>query len=202
MPKIMLEEVPSSIVQKLSNYGGNFVDNNIYFYSDVTPNSCLELLIALRETDDSLQQERIFQKVPDNFPKKPIYLHIHSLGGEVHPAYAIVDQLSNFSHPVVSVVEGVAASAASIIAISCAERVITPNSLIMIHEIWSSMWGKTKELEDHMEHLDILMSTLVGIYEKHSKLKEGKIKKMLSRDTWITADQALKYKMVDRIGTK
>ena len=91
---------------------------------------------------------------------KPIYLHINSFGGSVFSAFSVIDTIKNLRIPVVSIIEGAAASAATLISVACDYRIIYETSYMLIHQLSSGSWGKMSELEDEMENLKELMNAI------------------------------------------
>ena len=175
------------------------VGNHVYFYSDVESDTTLELIKRLRELDGQLHQERFVRGLPEDYPRIPIWLHIQSDGGQVHAAFGLVDQMQLLWSPIRTIIEGYAASAASIISMAGTLRYITPNSHILIHEAQTFFWGKHSQLEDEMKVMNDYQAQLEQFYKKHSGLSLTVIRDMLKRDTWITAQEALEHGMVDDI---
>ncbi len=171
-------------------------DNHIYFYSDVSSDRSLQLIRSLREKDAVLRSEAISRGV-DN--PTPLWLHINSYGGSLFTAFSVADQIALLKTPVYSVVEGICASAATLISLSCTKRYILPNSFMLIHQLSSFMWGTHEQFKDEMEVQNKLMTRLINFYTTRSKAKEDELRAMLTRDYWMDADEALKLGMVDDI---
>ena len=94
--------------------------NHIYFYCSVNKKTCLKLNVELK---------KIAQNIVDNGKNllnkdKYIYLHINSFGGSVFAAFSTIDTILNLPVPVVSIIEGAAASAATMISVMCNYRII------------------------------------------------------------------------------
>ena len=105
--------------------------NHIYFYSSVTQKSCLELNQRINKLNIELLQYSIEYgcQVPN------IYLHINSYGGSLFAAFSTIDTIKNSKIPIVSIIEGCAASAATIISMVCHKRYCTKNSFMLIHQL-------------------------------------------------------------------
>jgi len=129
----------------------------------------------------------------------PIWLHINSYGGSLFTAFSVADQIALLKTPVYSIVEGICASAATLISLSCAKRYILPNSFMLIHQLSSFMWGTHEQFKDEMEVQQKLMTRLVNFYTSRSKATEEQLRAMLTRDYWMDADEALNLGMVDTI---
>jgi len=106
-------------------------NNHIYFYSDVNNKSAQQLNIKLKE----LEEEIIEKFKQSDRHKEYIYLHINSYGGSVFSAFSIIDTIKNLKVPVVSIIEGTAASAATLISVVCEHRIIYKTSYMLIHQL-------------------------------------------------------------------
>jgi ATP-dependent protease ClpP protease subunit len=175
------------------------VANHVYFYSEVNTDRCLALMQKIREQDNTLRWERESRGLPDDFPKTPIWLHIHSYGGDLFAGLNMADQLKSIRTPIYSVIEGCCASAATLISMPCTRRFIRPSSYMLVHQFSSFVFGKYQEFKDDMRLQDMLMDRLAGFYVKHSKLKDKAVRKMLKHDYWLDADEALNAGFVDEI---
>ena len=147
-------------------------DNHIYFYGDVTTSNCLKLNTSIRDINKKLKNVR------DDYDLTHlrIFLHINSYGGSVFAALSTIDTIRNSEIPVISIIEGCAASAATLISVVCHEREITQHSFMLIHQISSGFWGKFEEIKDEMLNLKKLTKTIKKIYKKNTKLKNTKSK--------------------------
>lgn len=172
-------------------------DNHIYFYSEVTPERVLELIMALREVDTSLRQQQIIYG--PHQPPLPIWLHIHSRGGDAFAAFSAADQIAQIVSPVYSVVEGYCASAATLISLSCRRRYIQPNAFFLIHQPSHVMWGKYQDFKDHIKMADMLMERIVSFYAGRSKMSKKKVRKLLGRESWFDAGRCLELGLADEI---
>jgi len=191
--KLMTEAVPEAASDPLT------VDNHVYFYSGVSSDKGLALIQELRELDTSLHNERLTRDLSDDFPLTPIWLHINSGGGDLFAGFAIADQIKTIHSPVYSIVEGVCASAATLLSLPCSRRFITPNSFMLIHQLSSVMCGTHEQLKDEMILQDMAMDKLTIFYRYYTKLSSIKIKKLLERDSWMDSEQCITDGFVDEI---
>jgi ATP-dependent Clp protease protease subunit len=111
-----------------------------------------------------------------------IYLHINSYGGSVFAGFSSVDYIMNSTVPVVSVIEGCAASAATIMSVVASHRQINKHAYMLIHQLSSGMWGKYQEQKDAMENNDRLMKMIIEIYEEHTKIPKKELNKLLKHE--------------------
>jgi ATP-dependent Clp protease protease subunit len=129
----------------------------------------------------------------------PIWLHIHSYGGDLFTGFSLADQLTMIKSPVYAVVEGICASAATLIAMSCTKRYILPNSFMLIHQLSSFMWGTHEQFKDEMTLQNKAMDRLVHFYVAHSGVSEDELRQMLVRDSWLDAAACVQLGFVDEI---
>lgn len=169
--------------------------NHIYFYTDVSQETCLDLS---RKISD-LSKELLKLAIDYDIPPPKIYLHINTLGGDLLSAFGVVDIIKNSRVPVVSIIEGQNASAGTIISMSCNERYITENSFMLIHQLSTGIYGKYDEIKDDFENDTKFMERLYKLYRENTKMNDKKIKEVLSRDKWWTADECIENGLVDGI---
>ena len=174
------------------------LNNKIYFYCNVNHNNNLHLNKELKTLESKLltSQELLETEIP-----APIHLHISSYGGSVFAGFSSIDYILKSKVPVITVIDGCAASAATIMSVVAEERYIHEHSFMLIHQLSSGMWGKFEEMKDDMKNSEMLMKKIIGIYEEHTNIPKSKIKDILKRDLWWDAKTCLKYGLVDDIIT-
>ena len=170
------------------------VENNIYFYGDITEANALELNAALYEMDKKLSVTDLFLDVKPN-----INLHINSYGGSLFAGLATVDAIRNLKSEVHSYIEGAAASAATLISVVCDKRYIGKYSKMLIHQLSASSYGKYTELEDDMENNKHLMDTIKAVYKEYTKVPMKKLNEILKHDLWFDSKTCLELGLVDEI---
>lgn len=169
--------------------------NHIYFYSDVDQDTCLDLNRKILDLNKELLKYSIdYDCEPPN-----IYLHINSNGGCLMSAFATVDAIKNSRIPIVSIVEGCAASAATIISMVCHKRYITPNSFMLIHQLSTGVYGKYEEIKDDFINDTKFMERLYALYRNHTNMNNSKIKSVLSRDIWWDMEECHQNGLVDGV---
>ncbi len=134
-------------------------------------------------------------------PGKPILFVIHSPGGSVDAGFAIWDQVKMISSPVTTLVTGLAASMGSVLSL-CAEkgrRFATPNARIMIHQpsLGGGIRGQATDLEIQAKEILKTRGQLVDLYSQYTGKSNEEIEKALDRDTWMTAEEAMKFGLLD-----
>jgi ATP-dependent protease ClpP protease subunit len=171
------------------------VDNRIYFYSDVYAENILKLNKSIRET--AIQLERVAIQQENQAAK--IFLHVHSYGGSLLAGFAAMDEVIGCRVPIVSIIDGAVASAASFFTVSAKHRIIRPHAYVLIHQLSSIYWGKYYELRDEMDNLDRFMYMIRKVYSEYSKVPCDKLDEILKHDLWFDAKTALEYGIVDEI---
>ena len=174
------------------------VDNHIYFYADVDSDRCLALIRSVRETDARLRGEYLSRGMEGLSPT-PIWLHIHSYGGDLFTGFSVADQLAMVQTPIYSVVEGICASAGTLISMSCTRRYILPSSFMLIHQLSGLKWGTHEQFKDEMTLQSKAMDRLVDFYAARSKTSAEQIRSMLTRDYWMDAEASVKEGFADGI---
>jgi ATP-dependent protease ClpP protease subunit len=171
------------------------IDNNIYFYTDVSTSSCFQLIKALRRLDIECQEKAL----RENLENTHINLHIHSYGGDLFASFAVIDVIRTMKTPVYSYIEGMAASAATIISVVCDRRYIYKYSYMLIHQLSGGMWGKFQEMEDDFKSSKDLMTDIKNIYVQHTNLKKRELKDILKHDLWWNSAKCLENGLVDEV---
>ena len=135
--------------------------------------------------------------------KKDIYFYINSPGGSVYDALAIYDTMQYVTNDVQTVGIGVQASAAAFLLSSGAKgkRYLLPHSTVMIHQPSSGTRGKVTDQEIDLKESLRVKRLLEDIMAKNTGQKPAKVHEDMERDRWMTADEALKYGLVDRVIT-
>ena len=168
-------------------------NNHIYFYTDVNQESCLDLNRKITALNKELLKYAIeYDCEPPN-----IYLHINSYGGCLFSAFSVIDTIKNSRVPIVSIVEGNAASAATMISMVCKKRYITQNSFMLIHQLSSASSGNFEALKDDFLNDTKLMELIYKLYRENTTMSEKEIKNVLKRDIWWSSEECIKAGLVD-----
>jgi ATP-dependent protease ClpP protease subunit/uncharacterized Zn finger protein (UPF0148 family) len=130
---------------------------------------------------------------------KNITLRINSYGGEVFDGLAIYNRLKQHSATVKVIIDGIAASMASVIALSGDRVEIAKNAFLMIHDPKIMIAGTSIELKSAAALLDEIKEKVVQIYKSKAKLSDEDLSEMMSNETWIDADSAVENGFADFI---
>ncbi|MHB1163275.1 MAG: ATP-dependent Clp endopeptidase proteolytic subunit ClpP [Minisyncoccota bacterium] len=134
-------------------------------------------------------------------PKKDISLYINSPGGSVTATLAMVDTMNHVKPAVSTVCVGMAASGGAIL-LSAGEkgkRFALPNAEIMIHQPHGGAEGQATDIEITAKQILKLRATLNRLLAKNTGQTLAKIEKDVERDFFMTADEAKKYGIVDKV---
>ena len=137
-------------------------------------------------------------------PTKDISMYINSPGGIVTSGLAIYDTMEYIRPDVSTVCMGQAASMGSLLltAGAAGKRFSLPNARIMTHQPSGGFQGQATDIEIHAREILDLRQRLNGIYEKHSGKTIKQIEKIMDRDTFMTAEDAKNFGLIDQVVEK
>jgi HK97 family phage major capsid protein len=135
----------------------------------------------------------------DAVKAKNISLRINSPGGSVFDGWAIYNALKRHPATVTAYVDGIAASIASIIALSADHVHMAANSLFMIHNPSATASGDSEKMRKTADILDKVRENLVSTYRSKTNMTEAELIAAMDAETWYTADEALDLGFVDSI---
>ena len=158
------------------------INNSIYFYADVDDSNILELISQLKELETKLLKVSI--EYPEFSPK--ITLHIKSDGGDIFAGFSAFDHIRTSRVPVVTVVDGCCASAATFMLMGGAKRYMGSSAYVLIHQLSSGMLGKYHEMKDEIQSFDKFMNSLKRIYEERTSIPPKKLNAMMKKDIYLT----------------
>lgn len=134
-------------------------------------------------------------------PEKDVFLYINSPGGSVSAGFAIYDTMQYIKPPVSTICTGLAASMGAFLLAAGAEgkRIALPNSRVMIHQPTGGARGQASDVKIHAEEILYTRKRLNDLLSKHTKQPLEVIDKDTDRDFFMSAEEALKYGIVDKI---
>ena len=138
------------------------------------------------------------------YPDKEISLYINSPGGSITDGMAIVDTINYIKCPVSTICVGMAASMGAVLLASGAKgrRFATPNAEILIHQpliAGGGLSGQTTEIKIHADHMVKTREKLNKLLSDRTGQSLETIEKDTERDNYMTAEEALKYGLIDGI---
>ncbi len=168
------------------------LEERIIFLNGVVDDTTANLIIA----------ELFYLEAKD--PDKDIYLYINSPGGSVTSGFAIFDTMNYIKCDVCTICVGLAASMGSFLLAAGAKgkRYALPNSEIMIHQPLGGAEGQASDVAIWAGHLLATKSRLNRILSENCGKDIEEIEKATDRDNFLTADEALKFGLIDKIFAK
>lgn len=147
---------------------------------------------------DEINPKTLIDSIND-LDVQEIDVHINSEGGSVYGGNAIYNALRNHPAKINVFIEGLAASMASIIALSGDNVQMAENALYMIHDPWTWGEGNADELRKTADRLDKAKETLINVYERKTGLDREEISSLMSEESWFTASEAKELGFIDEI---
>ncbi len=128
-----------------------------------------------------------------------ITVWINSPGGDVFAAAQIYNMLRDYKGSVTVKIDGLAASAASVIAVAGDTVLMSPVAMMMIHNPATLAIGNAKEMEKAIGMLNEVKESILNAYEDKTGLKRSKLSKMMDDETWFNAKKAVELGFADKI---
>lgn len=132
--------------------------------------------------------------------KGNVTVHLNSGGGDVFAGVSIYNALKDYSKGKVIVkVDGLAASIASVIAMAGDEIIMSPGSMMMVHNPWSMGAGSSEELREVADLLDEIRESIIPIYSERTGLSKDEIIEIMDSETWMSAEKAVEKGFADKV---
>lgn len=131
-----------------------------------------------------------------------ITVYINSYGGDCVAAAQIYNMLTNYNGKVTIKIDGIAASAASVIAMAGDKVLMSPVSVIMIHNPLTMVCGDHKEMEKAIDMLAEVKESIINAYEYKTGLSRAKLSHLMESETWMNANKAVELGFADGISKK
>lgn len=155
----------------------------LFIYGEIRKPSLIERWL---EIDDPTRVDAFsFKDALEQVDTENLVVRINSTGGEVADGLAIYSLLSDFKGHLITKVDGMACSAASVIFMAGEERIMSESSLLMIHNAWSYAEGDSNQLRKAADDLEMITKPSVNIYCNKTGLSEIEIKSMMDDETWM-----------------
>ncbi|EKS8371201.1 head maturation protease, ClpP-related [Bacillus thuringiensis] len=147
------------------------------------------------DSTSAVDIERALQATAANV----INIHLNSPGGDVFDGIAIYNQLKNHPAKVIIHVDGLAASAASIIAMAADELIMNTGSMLMIHEASTWTWGTKLDIRKTLNALEGIDKSIADIYMTRYKGERSEMDTMIANETWFTANEAVEMGLAHQV---
>ncbi|WP_334117188.1 head maturation protease, ClpP-related [Ligilactobacillus sp.] len=128
-----------------------------------------------------------------------VEVNINSNGGDVFAASEIYTLLAQHSGRVTVNIQGLAASAASVIAMAGDVVHISPTAQIMIHKAWTTADGNADDMAHTADFLEGIDDSIMNAYVAKTGLDKAELSNMMAKETWLTASQAVDYGFADDV---
>lgn len=129
----------------------------------------------------------------------PVTIFINSPGGDCFAASQIYTMLMEYKGPITVKIDGIAASAASVVAMAGTEVQMAPTSLMMIHNPATIAIGDHKDMEKAIDMLDEVKESIINAYELKSSQPRKTLSKMMDEETWMNAKKAVELGFADSL---
>lgn len=128
-----------------------------------------------------------------------ITVWINSPGGDCVAAAQIYNMLMDYPHDVTVKIDGIAASAASVIAMAGTKVLVSPVSMMMIHNPATIAFGDSAEMQKAIEMLASVKDSIINAYEIKTGLSRAKLSHLMDAETWMDANKAVELGFADAI---
>jgi ATP-dependent Clp protease protease subunit len=134
-------------------------------------------------------------------PEREIVMYINSPGGSVTSAFAIYDAMHFVRSPVSTICMGTAQSAGSLLLMAGApgRRIALPNASVMVHQPSGGFQGSAADVERHAADILRVKRRIIDLYAKHCGRSAEEVERTLDRDSFMTADEARTWGLVDHV---
>lgn len=126
-----------------------------------------------------------------------VVIYLNSPGGDCIAASQIYTMLMDYRGNVTVKIDGIAASAASVIAMAGTEVVMAPTSLMMIHNPMTAAFGSREEMEKAIGMLEEVKESIINAYEIKTGLSRARISHLMDSETWMNAKRAIELGFAD-----
>jgi len=131
-----------------------------------------------------------------------IVLYVNSPGGDCVAASQIYTMLMEYKGSVTVKIDGIAASAASVIAMAGTEVLMAPTALLMVHNPLTVAIGDTEEMQKAIAMLDEVKESIITAYELKTGMSRAKLAHLMDAETWMNAQKAIELGFADGILTR
>ena len=148
---------------------------------------------------DDISDKAFKQDIENLGDVENIILHINSPGGSVFSAVAIANTLKNHKAKITANIDGLAASAATIITSACDTVKMPKNALFMVHNPITFAYGNNQDMQKTLEMLDKVKDSIIETYLNKAKTDRETLSELMDNETWMSAEEAKEYGFIDEI---
>ena len=154
---------------------------------------------AIGDPWDGITPKDVSAALKDAKGTEEITVRINSEGGIAFDGVAIYNLLRTAPQVVSVIVDGLAASAASIVAMAGDRIVMGEGTMMMIHDPWGLVMGTAEDMRSTANVLEAITGQVAGIYASRSLGEIGDFRKLMKDETWLTADEAVELGLADEV---
>lgn len=183
----------------ISNVGKN--DAEISLYGEVVSSRPIDWWTGEPIPGNFIALDEFLKDLNELGAKDNITVHINSVGGDLYAGIAIHNRLKGLAANIITINDGLAASAGSIIFMAGNSRKVHAGSNLMIHGAAGFMYGyyQAQDLEASLKQLGAHNKACVNIYAAATGRKEAEIKDMVAEETWMTGQEAIDEGFADEV---
>lgn len=148
---------------------------------------------------DDISDKAFKQDIENLGDVENIILHINSPGGSVFSAVAIANTLKNHKAKITANIDGLAASAATIITSACDIVKMPKNALFMVHNPITFAYGNNQDMQKTLEMLNKVKNSIIETYLNKAKTDKETLSELMDNETWMSAEEAKEYGFIDEI---
>lgn len=170
--------------------------SHIYFYEEINPITQMILEVMLRDAVRDVLTSHVGEILGGELSES-VTIHLNSPGGYLSCGLALYDYIKTSQIPITCLVEGLCASAATLVMLACHNRIMSPNSVYLMHQCSWGAWGENRFMQDMAVNADKAMKRLRKIYMAETKIaaerqpqeREAYIQHLLEHDFELDATE-------------
>lgn len=182
----------SSTIRELNEYFIDVENRNIFYSYDIEQGTPFFLETKIKTIEK-------LNPIDEEYDDKYINLHINSYGGDAYGMLGTVDVIRLSKYPIRGIAKGQVMSAGAYILIGCHHRVMSKNSIMMLHDLNTFLGGTYKDISSEYDHIQTLQKIFYNFLEEKSNKDKEWWENKLQRNLYLTAEQALDYGLIDEI---
>ena len=175
-------------IKRFWNWINNEAGRTLYLDGYIAPESWFEDDITPKEFKKELEADT-----------GNITVWINSPGGDFFAASQIYTMLKEYQGKVTVKIDGIAASAAAVIAMAGDQARMSPTAMLMIHNPTTFVWGEESDMQEGIEMLSEVKEAIINAFEAKTGLERKQIAKMMDAETWFSAGRAVELGFADEI---
>lgn len=172
--------------ERFWNWGSDPGSRELYLYGTIAPESWY---------DDDVTPDMLRKELNDG--TGPVTLYLNSYGGDCVAASQIYTMLMEYPFDVTVKIDGIAASAASVIAMAGTKVLMAPTSCMMIHDPMTVAMGNSGDMQKAIEMLDTVKDSIIMAYQIKTGMDKKELAKLMTEETWMSAAKAIELGFAD-----